>query len=64
MESQVPKLSTVIPFIDKSVKVIMELTQTTVSGETPISAIGLIEVVIGCTVASENPQGFSALIST
>ena len=55
-ESHIPELFTVIPLVDKSVNVIVEFTQLTLSGLMLKSAIGFIEVVIGCTVPSEKPH--------
>jgi hypothetical protein len=53
------------PFTELFVNVTTELRQATESaGEISILAIGMYPVVIGSTVASEKPQGFSALILT
>ena len=53
---------TSIPLMDVFVKVAVELAQMIVAGAIVKFACGLVDVVIGSTVDSENPQGFSARI--
>lgn len=53
---------TSIPLMEVFVNVSVEFVQATLLGEMVKFAAGFVEVVIGSTVDSENPQGFSALI--
>ena len=62
--SQTPKLSTATPAMELFVKVKVEFTQATESGDMVKRAIGFVIVVIGSIVKSEKPQGFCALIFT